>query len=130
MFYLLCVLLAAAAMILSIIGGKYNADSYGRRGILLDPCGGIRFQLPPVAVIGGANCDVDLSGCGYRVHPNQVLARITLDDDGRFILTGEVTVLRGSCPIACTEQGISLMHKDVILIPGQNPPIRLTFLRR
>ncbi len=130
MLYLLCALLGAVAMVLAAAGGKCTQDAYGRKGILLDEYGGIRFRLPPMATIGGANCDVDLSGCGYPIRPNEVLARIRLDREGRFILTGWVTVLRGAASIPGTEQGISLVHNDVILLPWRDRCIRITFQRR
>lgn len=130
MLYLLCCLMGAGAMVLAVLGGKHAADPYGKKGILLDQYGGIQFPLPPLATLGGAGCDVDLSRCGYPFHPDETAARICLNREGEFILTGRAAVLRRAAVIGCTGEGVSLLHNDVIVIPQGDQEIQLTFQRR
>lgn len=130
MLYLLCSLVGGVALVLAVLGGKHAADPYGRKGILLDQYNGIRFPLPPLATLGGPGCDVDLSQDGYPFRPNEMAARICLNREGEFVLSGRAAVLRRAAVIPCAEEGIPLLHNDVILIPLENQEVQLTFQRR
>ena len=130
MLYLLCFLVAGAALVLAVLGGKHAADPYGKKGILLDAYNGIRFPLPPLATLGGPGCDVDLSQDGYSFRPNEAAARICLNREGEFVLTGRASVLRRTAVIPCSGEWVSLQHNDVLLIPLGDQEVQLTFERR